>query len=96
MVRSEEVRVVMLEGPAGLDAIYALLRSTNPDAVRCAACALAMLTMHGNGGDAQGGKSGSGGAPPRLVTIGMGSFAFFLSYFLLQRYHFVLSLYIQL
>ena len=36
MTRSHAVRAVLLADADGLQAIYALLRSTNPDAVRCA------------------------------------------------------------
>ena len=41
----QEARGALLAG-GGLQALYELLRSRNPDAVRCAACALAALAQH--------------------------------------------------
>ena len=75
MVRSAEVRRTLLDGPAGLAAIDSLLRSTNPDAVRCATCTLAALAMHGRvaasvratKGDAA--AEGGGGGGGRATTL---------------------------
>ena len=45
MAGQEELRSTMLAGRA-LPALEALLSSRNPDAVRCAACALAEVAAH--------------------------------------------------
>ena len=68
MCRNADVRAAMLEGPnaKGLHAIYSLMRSTNPDAVRCAACALALIALDERSPSTQPQqqlpKSGTGGS----------------------------------
>lgn len=69
LARSEEVRRAILAKPDGLDAIYSLLRSANPDAVRCAACTLSLIALDA---PQPAGTSGGGGSSSDVSSSGGG------------------------